>query len=77
MMASANIFYNGAGVATPDPSEAPPLAGFNMKSSVAYITPVMLFSPAVPWKNHGASPKVRGVSKEEVARGCVKTTSAD
>jgi hypothetical protein len=25
-----------AGVATPDPGEAPPLAGFNMKSPVAY-----------------------------------------
>jgi hypothetical protein len=24
-------YLNGAGVATPDPGEAPPLAGFNMK----------------------------------------------
>ena len=29
-------YLNGAGVATPDPGEAPPLAGFNMKSPVAY-----------------------------------------
>jgi hypothetical protein len=29
-------YLNGAGVATPDPGEAPPLAGFNMKSQVAY-----------------------------------------
>jgi hypothetical protein len=29
-------YLNGAGVATPDPGEAPPLAGFNMKSLVAY-----------------------------------------
>jgi hypothetical protein len=28
------ILY-GAGVATPDPGEAPPLAGFNMKSPAA------------------------------------------
>ena len=31
------MIYNGAGVATPDPGEAPPLAGFNMKSPVAYF----------------------------------------
>jgi len=29
-------YLYGAGVATPDPGEAPPLAGFNMKSLVAY-----------------------------------------
>ncbi|MCJ7615315.1 MAG: hypothetical protein MUO43_02125 [Desulfobacterales bacterium] len=29
-------YLNGAGVATPDPGEAPPLAEFNMKSQVAY-----------------------------------------
>ena len=28
----SNYYLNGAGVATPDPGEAPPLAGFNMKS---------------------------------------------
>jgi len=28
----AQYYLNGAGVATPDPGEAPPLAGFNMKS---------------------------------------------
>ncbi len=32
---SINIIFYGAGVATPDPGEAPPLAGFNMKSPVA------------------------------------------
>ncbi len=54
---SINIIYNDAGVATPDPGEAPPLAGFNMKSQVAYIAHVRLFLPAVPCKNQEASPQ--------------------
>ncbi len=40
---SINIIFYCAGVATSDPGEAPPLAGFNMKSSVAYIALVRLF----------------------------------
>jgi hypothetical protein len=33
---SVNIIFYGAGVATPDPGEAPPLAELNMRSMVAY-----------------------------------------
>ncbi len=54
---SINIIFYCAGVATPDPGEAPPLAGFNMKSPVAYIALVRLFLPAAPCKNQEASPQ--------------------
>jgi hypothetical protein len=33
-------YLYGAGVATPDPGEAPPLAEFNMRSTVKEYTPI-------------------------------------
>ena len=54
---SINIIFYCAGVATPDPAEAPPLAEFNMKSPVVYIAPVRLFLSAALCKNHEASPQ--------------------
>jgi hypothetical protein len=35
---SVNIIFYGAGVATPDPGEAPPLAGFNPNISGCIIS---------------------------------------
>ncbi len=54
---SINIIFYCAGVATPDPGEAPPLAGFNMISSVAFIALVRLFLSAAPCRNQEASPQ--------------------
>jgi len=33
-----NIIFNGAGVATPDPGEAPPMAGFYMRMRFRHRT---------------------------------------
>ena len=66
---SVNIIYDGAGVATPDPGEAPPLAGFNMKSSVAYIALFRLFLSTTLCKNHEASPQSAQSSQRDGGAG--------
>jgi len=66
---SVNTIFNCAGVATPDPGEAPPLAGFNMKSQVAYIAHVRLFFMWRRARIRGHHRKARRASKEEAARG--------
>jgi hypothetical protein len=54
---SINIIFYCAGVATPDPGEAPPLAEFNMISPVAYILPVWLLLSVAPCMNQEVSPQ--------------------